>query len=249
MQKHSQSTVVEATLRELFRRNDDKNSGQPTVLVLLFHHMKGLDKNFPELMELHKNGYQIRICPDEQLLEFHDVTKLSRITGIDDWVTWQEAERHKEQFDYFYIPVLPFSAVSDLLHFNDANPLIRILLWAMFAGKKAVANSSGADPYHPKWQVSGLHHGNTLLKQEMRKRLQQLRAYGIQLVDQPDDVMKHFQNSGKDEVKGVITAESIMQMIQSGKRFVEIRRGTIITPLAHDLIRKHHLEIREEGGG
>ena len=250
MQRESQSIIVETTLRELLLRNVSADKrGQSVVLVLLFHHMMGRTRELPELKELHRRHYRVRICPDEELLKIHDVKELTKWTGIDDWLTWQEAERKKEKFDYVYIPVLPFSTVMGVIQLHDAHPLIRILLWALMSGKKVIADASGANPYHPIWQVSGLQHGSNPLKREMKNRLQQMRAFGIHLIDHPDEVLSYFHRMKEQEEKHVITAETIKQAISTGKRIIQVGKGTIITPLARDMIREYNLEVREEGGG
>lgn len=250
MHRTQQSTVVDSTLRELFIRNrqDAVKAHRTTVLVLLFHHMDGLERDLHELKEFHDHQIRVRICPDEHILDHYDVNELARRTGIDDWISMKDAEIQKEQFDHLYIPILPFSTVSDLIHFNDARPSIRIVLWALMRGKKVSAFSAGADPYHTVWQDSGLHHGTALLKREMKKQLLQMRGFGIQLVEKEDDLLNHFLGASQSESNQVITADTIMKYAKEGKSYLEVNHRAIITPLARDTARKYKLEIGEKKG-
>ncbi|WP_379599633.1 hypothetical protein [Oceanobacillus luteolus] len=249
MHSRQRSSVVDATLRELFIRNvRTEQAHRSTMLVLLFHHMNELQRDFKELIDFHQHGIRIRICPAEHLLELYDVTELARQTRIDDWITLQNAEKHKEQFEHFYIPNLPFSAVSDLVSFNDARTSIRLLLWALMKGRSVTAFSQGADPYHPVWQEADLHHGNAYLKREMKQQLQKVRGLGIRLIEKEEDLLQHFLNRTEKGVNPVITADTILNYAKDGKRYIEVDKGTIITPLARDTAREYHMEIGEKEG-
>lgn len=250
MLSDQQSTVVDSTLRELFSRNNKQmeKAHKKTVLVLLFHHMNGMDRDLKELKELHENKIRVRICPDDDILEHYQITELANWIGIDDWVSIKEVEFQKEKIDHFYIPILPFGAVSDLLRFNDVRPSIRLLMWALMRGKKVSAFSSGADPYHTIWQESGLNNGTANLKREMKKQLQQMKGFGIHLVEKEDDLLNHFLSIFQNETKQVITADTIIKQVKEGKRYIKIDQKTIITPLARDTAREYKLVFGEEKG-
>ncbi|PAV29746.1 hypothetical protein CIL05_10290 [Virgibacillus profundi] len=250
MLTNRQSTVVDSTLRELFFRNKKPavNAHSKTVLVLLFYHMNGLERDLKELNDLHENNIRVRICPDEQILDHYDVNDLAKLTGIDDWISMKDVETQKEQFDHFYIPILPFSTVSDLLNFNDVRPSIRIVLWALMRGRQVSTFSAGADPYHTIWQELGLNHGTANLKVEMKKQLQQIRGFGIQLVENENNLIDHFLTSFQKNKNQVITANMIIKLAKAGRSYMEIDQQTIITPLARDTARKYQVEIGREKG-
>ncbi|OZU87812.1 hypothetical protein CIL03_13985 [Virgibacillus indicus] len=250
MHTNRQSTVVHSTLRELFYRNSKgiAKAHRKTVLVLLFYHMNGMDKGLKVLKDLHENNVRVRICADDQILDHYYVTELAEQVGIDDWITIKDAELQKEHIDHFYIPILPFSTVSDLLNFNDARPAISILLWALMRGKKVSAYPAGADPYHSIWQKSELNHGTAILKHEMKKRLQQIRGFGIQLVENENKILDHFLASIQNESNHVITADIIKNQAKAGKKYIELNQKSIITPLARDTAREFQIEIGENKG-
>lgn len=246
-----QSTVIQTTLRELLHRNkrETEKAHTKTVLALLFFHMNGMNEGLKGLKELHENNIRVRICPDEHILEHFDVTHLAEQIGIDDWMSLHELELKKEHIDHFYIPILPFSVVTDVLQFNDVRQSIRILLWALMKGKKVSALSMGADPYHSLWKETDMNHGTPFLKHNLNKQLQQLRGYGIQLINHTDDVLPHVMPGLDRNSYQVITANTIKQHVHKATRYIAIEQGTIITPLARDLARKYHIELVKQKEG
>ncbi len=224
-----------------------------TVLALLFYHMKGIDEGLKDLKELKKSygrHLRIQVCPDQAVLDQLNLSVLACKAGVDDWISLEEAERRKEKVDYFYIPVLPFSIVSDLLNFNDKQAPIRLLLWALMSGKKVSANSAGADPYHFIWKEAGLNQGSPFLKHEMKKQLQRLGGFGIQLIKNAEQLQTYFKSAALKKDKQVITAEMIKRHAEAGERLIPVGgQGIIITPLARDVAQEYQIEISEERAG
>lgn len=247
MLHNRQSSVVDITLRELWFRNTAgiEKRQEKTVLVLLFNPMNGIDCGLNGLKVLHENKVKVQICPDENILDHYRVNDLAVLAGIDNWITVEDALFQKEKFDYFYIPFLTFSTVSDLLHFNDTRPSIRLLLWALMKGKQVGAVTKDADPYHRSWRESGLDQGTALMKHEMKKQLQQIRGFGIQFIDDANDIRNHFITAFPKNNRKVITADSVISQAKAGQRYMNLAAGTIITPLARDTARKYQITIGE----
>lgn len=217
-----------------------------TVLALLFYHMNGMDEGFKGLRELHERvggDIRIRICPAQSILDHIDVTELACKVGIDDLISLEYAEKLKDKVDYFYIPILPFSTVSDVLSFNDREKSIRLLLWALMNGKKVCAYSAGADPFHSIWKVAGMDNGTPFLKHELKRQLERLGAFGIQLFKNNAQLLTYFKPASLRKEKQIITAEVIKKYAKSGKRLLEVEQGTIITPLAWDVAQEYLVEI------
>ncbi|MFD1360440.1 hypothetical protein [Lentibacillus salinarum] len=242
---NQQSVVVDSTLQELLNKNKKgkEKAQKKTVLALLFFHMNGMDEGLKTLKVLYENNLRVRICADEHILEHYNVTDLAQQVGIDDWITLEDVEYQKERIDHFYIPILPFSTVSDILHFNDTRPSIRILMWALMNGKKVSALSAGADPYHSIWQQSSLNHGTAFLKHEMKKQLQQIKGFGIQLIENDDDVLRHFITTSQNENKQVVTADMVQKYVEAGQKSIDLEQRVIITPLARDIAMKYQIKI------
>lgn len=246
LHNRQRSTIVESTLLELLKRNNEGAFTQKqTVHVLLFHHMNGISEYVQQINTLHDHGIRVRICPDEEILNHYNITELAREIGVDDFITLKQMEYEKSKIEQIYIPVMPFSTVSDILHFNDMRASIRIILWALMTGKKVTAFSAGADPYHANWRLSGLDNGTTYLKHQMKKQLQQMKGFGIHLVDKVDDLVNLFTAINRNETKRVITAETIQKEIHAGNNMIPIDKGTIITPLARDLAKENQINLGE----
>lgn len=248
MNLNRNSALAESILRELFYRNKSsiENARPKTVLALLFYHMNGMEEGLQRLKEL--NGWygkhiRIRICPDQSVLDHLCMTELACMAGVDDWISLEDAEYLKEKVDHFFIPVLPFSAVSDLLRFNDKHRPIRLLLWALMSGKKVSAYAAGADPYHSIWEAAGLNNGTPFLKHEMKKQLQKLGGFGIQLLKNDAQLQSYFKPAVLQKEKQIVTAESIKRHADAGNRLIEVGQGMIITPLARDVAQEYQIEI------
>ncbi|MFZ3578996.1 hypothetical protein [Virgibacillus sp. DJP39] len=228
-------------------RNGTTAASGKTVLAILFFHINGMDRGLSSLRELHENNsnVRVRICAEQQVFENYNVAELAGLIGSDDWISLKDLDCRKEEISHFYIPVLPFSTVTDLLNFNDARPSIRILLWALMTGKKVSAFAAGADPYHSIWKEAEMDKGTAFLKHEMKTNLQKLKGYGIDLLKNTDDIQRYFQKKNYQ----VITAEEIKRQADAGLRSMKLEKGTIITPLARDFARKYQIEIGEKWGG
>lgn len=223
-----------------------------TVLALLFYHMNGMDEGLKGLRELHERlggDIRIRICPDQSILDHFHVTELACKAGVDDLISIEYAEKHKEKVDYFYIPILPFSTVSDVLNFNDREKSIRLLLWALMNGRKVCAYSAGADPFHSIWKEAGMDNGTPFLKHELKRQLERLGAFGIQLFKNNAQLLTYFKPVSLRKEKQVITAEMIKKHAKAGNRLIEVGQGTIITPLARDVAQEYLVEISEKRAG
>jgi len=222
------------------------------MLALLFWQMNGMDEGLDRLKELKERcGRDIRIqlCPDDPVLDQCDTAKIASQSGIDDWISLDHAEKEKEKVDYFYIPFLSFSAVSDLLRFNDAQKATRLLLWALMRGKQVSAYTAGADPYHGGWKAAGLDNGTPFLKHEMQRQLQKLGGFGIRLLKHPSEILAYFLHSIRHEEKQIITAETIKKQAEAGLRYIEVKAGTVITPLARDVAQEFQIKINEKRAG
>lgn len=249
-----QSTVVESTLLELFKQNqpDENKAHKKTVHVLLFYHLMGVKEYVQQIRDLYDQGIRVIICPDDELLKHHKATEIARMIGIDDFISIRDLEAKKDTIEHIYIPVLSFSTVSDIIQFNDMRSSIRMIMWALMSGKKVTAFTAGANPTHPMWKSNGLDEGTAFLKHQMRKQLQQLKGFGIHLIDEIENLASYFiptTTSSIDNKKRVITANTIQKEVEAGKRSIHIDQQTIITPLARDLAKKYQLVIGEYRGG
>ncbi|HLR69682.1 hypothetical protein [Virgibacillus alimentarius] len=247
MSLNRQSAIVSTTLQELMNRNrkEAANVRKSRVLALLFYHMNGMDEGLEALKMLREHGIIVRVCLDASILEHYQINHLAKRMKNDDLLSFDQAAMHKEDFDHFLLPVLPFSVVSDLMRFNDRHIAIRILLFALMSGRNVSALSAGADPYHTIWQDSGLNQGTSYFKHKMKNQLQELRGFGIHLFDDSDQIFHFIHSTYQKQKKKIITSETMMKFAASGQRYIQRTKGTIITPLARDTAKKYQIEISE----
>lgn len=234
-------------MHELMIRNRKRASGaqEQPMLALLFYHMNGVEEGLAQLRSLSEHNVQVQLCPDDTILRHYSTKKLTELTGVQDIITLTEAERRKEEYQHIHIPILSFSAVSDLLRFNDARESINLLMWTLMSGKKVSAWSQGADPFAPIWEENGLNHGSAFLKHELKKQLQQLRGLGVQLIKSTDDLLKDLKKANKSGTPAIITAETIKSLAEAGTAYIDVGQGTIITPLARDIAKEYQIKLGE----
>src|SRR5699024_8331214 len=227
------SLLVESTLSELLKRNQNNAQNDvKTVHVLLFHHLNGIDEYVQSINELHNENVRVVVCPDEELLNHYSITELAQKVGTDNFITLSRLEETKTSIDELLIPVLPFSTVADILNFNDVRTSIRLILWALMSGKKVIASSSSANPFDPSMEASGLNQGTMLLKRRLKEQLNTLKGFGIELIDDMSKlVLTAKRVEEKTGKKSVLTADDIQQARTAGHANIMLENNTIITPL------------------
>ncbi|QQK81027.1 hypothetical protein HUG20_14740 [Salicibibacter cibi] len=246
MKQKRQSAVVTYTLQALLQKNKTEPELQkhPQILALLSHHMIGMERGLAALKLLKASGTTIYISMEDSVLKQYSREDIHALTGIDAFVPYYGLDALKERFSSFFIPVLSFSLISDILAFNESRAFAHIILWSLLKGKTVTALDIGSNPYHSMWAQNGLNHGTPFLKNEMNNQMHKLQSYGIQLFSDEQDVNQFFHSRSRR--KTIISAEIIKQMILQSDDKVFIDSSTVITPLARDLAYENNIQIREE---
>lgn len=247
MQGQKQSARMKYTLLELLYRNREEELEReyPQVLALLSHHHIGFDVGIQSIRDL--SGQRIRLWgwAEERVSAEYGHDKLIQLTGIDSWFNAsQDPQLLTNRFSHLYVPVLSFSLVSDIVRFNDRRPFVNVILQALLRGHRVTALKVGADPFHPLWQQAGINHGTPAIKRELFEQLQQLRSFGIQLVDE-NDLRTVMARTARPK-RSVLTEENIVYAYENGEREICTARNTIITPLAADLAKQYQIRIKQE---
>ncbi|QQK77200.1 hypothetical protein HUG15_17525 [Salicibibacter cibarius] len=246
MNENRQSAVVTYTLQALSQKNkmEPEFHKHPQILALLSHHMIGMDRGLAALKLLKSSGATIYISMEDSVLDGFTREDIHALTDIDAFIPCSELGVAKERFSSFFIPVLSFSLISDILAFNDHRPFSHIILWGLLKGRKITALDIGSNPYHSLWAQDGLNHGNSFLKNELNNQMHRLRSFGVKLFSDEKEVNRYFYSRTKD--KTIISAENIEQIVSQSHYEVIIDSNTVITPLARDLALKNNIQIREE---
>lgn len=226
-------------LEVLYRRHEERLAhDHPQVLALLSYHMIGMAEGFNSLKLLREQGVRLWIWAETDVLNVYRPIELIERTGTDSWLwTDREVASRLPSFQSVYIPVLSFSLMSDILALNDRRSAVRFVLEALFSGKTVSALSVGADPAHPAWEEKRWDRGAPLLQLEIRRKLNQLRSFGIHLVqDNPSDVFLGHR-------KNVLTERDVAFAHKEGRQAVRVSKGDLVTPLAADYARAHGIRM------
>lgn len=226
----------------LYRHQEEQLAHKhPQVLALLSYHMIGMAEGFNSLKQFRKQGVRLWIWAESDVLNVYRPLELIERTGTDSWLwTDREVDSRLPSFQYVYIPVLSFSLMSDILALNDRRPAVRFVLEALFSGKTVSALSVGADPAHPVWKGKRWDRGAPLLQLEIKRKLNQLRSFGIHLVN--DDLSDVFQIP-PGERKKVLTERDVVSARKEERQEVRVSKGDLVTPLAADYAQAHGIRI------
>lgn len=244
MQEQMQSARVHYTLLELLYRNreEELERDYPQVLALLSHHSIGFQAGIRNLRALVRHPIRLWGWAEDEVRAAYDPRVLNRLTGMDSWFhSRADMEAAAKRFRRFFIPVLPFSLVSDIVRFNDRRPIVRVIMEALLRGHQVTALTVSADPYHVLWRKEGFHHGTPSMKRDLYQQLQQLRSYGIQLVDE-QDVQAVVRRTERAK-RRVLSKADIVYAHEYGEKEIRITGETLVTPLAADLANEWGIRI------
>ncbi|SDI73600.1 hypothetical protein [Natribacillus halophilus] len=244
MDRKKQSAVVTYTLRALLTKNQSEVPQRPEILALLARHMVGMEQGFSALNVLKSQGATVYLCMEPSVLNAYSRKEIRELTGIDAFVPYDRLEETKARFSSFFIPVLSFSFISDLLRFNEQRLFTQTILWALMKGKTVTALEIGSNPYHSIWDDNGLNQGSPFFKHELKNQLNQFRGFGIKMFADEQEVKQYFFSPFTS--KRIITAKEIEQMVSQSHSEIFIDSRTVITPLAQDLAKENKIEIYKE---
>lgn len=242
-----QSALTRNTLLTLSYRNcpEELDQQYPQVLALLSCSMLGMEEGLRCLRAIQQEKVRLRVWGDERLLAHYTVNQLIALTGVDDFLWGQKSLADCHSYAYFFLPVLSCSLVSKVVRFDDRDPFSQFILEALFNRRKIGALPVGADPYHPLWREKGYDRSAPFLKQQMKSQLQQLRGFGVELLE-TDQVLGWLQRSAERSRKAkVLSQEEITAAHLAQQHLLVIEPNTIITPLARDLAKHYRIELME----
>jgi hypothetical protein len=240
VRSHQQSALMENTLHELLFHRQPPS---PTKMVVyLPYHFVGMDQAMHAIKMLRKQKLRIRLLIHEEVFRYYDKKEIVERTEIDDWITIQGLENMRD-LDFLFLPILPFSLVSNILALNDQDRFVRFLLHSLFSNRKVSALSIGMDPNHSVWKEEQLTHGTPYLKSKLKRELQLLQSVGIHIIE-PDEINCFFSKS--DQKKKVMTAKDIQQFLYKKEKELVVDQQTIVTPLAKDMLKQHQINLISE---
>lgn len=233
-----QSAVARHTLQQMLC---PEGENIPYVLTLLTYHFVGMEEGISLIREAGRESMRLEVTAENHVYRYFDKAHLVNETENDSWHLLSAiTEERIREADFILLPVLSFSLVSDILHFNDRRDIVRIVLQSLLAGKKVVALSCGADPYHSLFSDAELNQGNEVLVAELMKQLILLKKFGIEVRASIGEII-NLLNRNNDA--RVITEADVKAAAASGHVSIIAGKNSIVTPLALDTARSCNIEI------
>ena len=149
--------------------------------------------------------------------------------------------------DMVYAGSLGTGQAAELAALNDADPFVQILLNCLWANRPVYIVE---DP-----SFSGVHrakgHGGEHFAHPLKRNRQDLAAMGIRRVAAnelagPLGELDAQRTSFNRATGGLLTENDVRTVASQGVRFIEVTKGTIITPLAQERARLTGVEIRKK---
>lgn len=187
-------------------------------------------------------------------------TNLDKYSILKNQYNINQYEDNIREYDVLIIERLCLRGLSNLALGTSASTEERFILKALLQGKRVYILEDGIE--HHKYKITA---PKTLYNQYMRYE-DTLKHYGVEIIQSIDYIL--YQNNkttatgdtkvlttiqdnfskAKQQVlmhKKVLTEVDIRRAIEKGPKTIEISKNTIITPLAEDFIRAHHLEVNK----
>ncbi|MEW9671963.1 hypothetical protein [Ammoniphilus sp. 3BR4] len=247
-----QSALVRNTLLTLSYRHRPEalDREYPVILVLLTHSVVGMEEGFRCIESLNGENVRLKLWVDDQVASRYAIQEVIRETGSDDLCFEESTALRESAYSHLLVPVLSYSLASRVVSLDDREPFSRTILQALMRGKKVAGLPLAADPYHPQWSRNGFGNASPLLKQEMKSRLQQLRGYGIEMLE-ADQVKGWIARSNRLSAgRNLLSQHDVLSARAKQQQVIDVPPHTIITPLARDLALQYGIELKpiDRGG-
>lgn len=167
-------------------------------------------------------------------------------------------EEKVRRFEVVIVEKLCLRGLTTLAMGTNVSPEERFILTSLLKGKKVYILESGIE--YKKYKTTAPKnlyrqyieyeerikgHGITIishLSEVLESKEYDLQTKQINLVD---DRLREDKKAAADLTnKKLISESDLNRLYMQGKRSILVDKGTIITPLAYDFIRTHHLEIK-----
>ena len=157
--------------------------------------------------------------------------------------------------DIVLVPVLTQNTAAKLAHTFSDTMVSTVILQALMLGKPVIAAKNAADP-KDNWRVQkNMANTNPALKEALEENLKKLEAYGIELVS-AEGLAVAVKNilikealpklpciQEKNSKRHVLDADTVRQAAKNGAKMIQVKSGTVITPLARDIARENSIDI------
>jgi hypothetical protein len=250
--------VVAEVLRRLATRDNRLTAidSQRKVLAVFTGGTIGLERGLSELQQIKQAAYDISIVLSAAAEKVIGIRRLRDSLGNDIPVITSEAPFPQEllrKAEAVIVPVLTQNTAAKLAYNLSDTLASQLIFQALLLGKPVIAAMNAADP-EDRWRVENqFSHAAPALKQALKNNLKKLVTYGMRLVpvealtEEVTNVFaKEVKISGNNRSgrKEIIDQAAITSAARSDVKVLTVAKGSIVTPLAHDLAREHNIEIQ-----
>ncbi len=203
-----------------------------------------LSEAINQIKLLIQNGYNVKVILSEAATRVIKIEKIREKIGIEDILCEPDPSIYSvdivQSADAIVVPVLTRNSAAKVALGICDTLVTNIIMHALIAGKPVIAARNSADPEGQDCICIGTHKTPPTLIQIAKDYLKKLESYGVKLVD-ASEIAQYFIRS-KDIKRELVTYDTIKELSQDIKQ-IEVKRGSIITPLAKDLAKERNIEI------
>lgn len=191
-----------------------------------------------------QNGYNVRVILSESATKVIKTEKIREIPGIEDIFCEPNPSIYSvnivQSSDAIVVPILTRNSAAKIALGICDTLVTNIIMHALIAGKPVIAARNSADPEGQDCICIGTPQTPPALIQIAKDYLKRLESYGVKLVD-VSEIAQYFIGN-KNIKRELVTYDTIKELPQDIKQ-IEIKRGSIITPLAKDLAKERDIKI------
>ncbi len=191
-----------------------------------------------------QHGYHVKAILSESATKIIKVEKIRQIPGIEDIYCEPDPSIYSidivQNADAIIVPILTRNSAAKVALGICDTLITNIIMHALIAGKTVIAARNSADPDGQDCICISTPKTPPALVQIAKDYLKKLQSYGVKLVD-TSEIAQYF--IGNKEIKReLVTYDTINELTQDVKQ-IEVKKGSIITPLAKDLAKERNIKI------
>lgn len=191
-----------------------------------------------------QNGYHVKVILSESATRVIKVDKIREIQGIENIFCEPDPSVYSvdivQDADAIVVPILTRNSAAKVALGICDTLVTNIIMHALIAGKLVIAAKNSADPEGIDCLCVGTSKTPPALIHIAKEYLKKLESYGVKLVDATEIAQFFIEN--KNIKRELVTYETINELPQDIKQ-IEIKRGSIITPLAKDRAKERNIKI------
>lgn len=211
--------------------------GKSEFLVLLHARSSNPEKVWEVVRNL-SSKYKLTLCVSKHWanipkdLQSHTIISLNE----ENFNMLQEVVKHHKTL---IVPTFSYSMLSQIDQLMDDELHIWLMLQMQLDGKKVVVANDEI-----KLTTMRMIQISRQLKKRIEEKINRLTSTGIYFTSS-ENIAKKLNKSiqGSNDKTVLVLEKHIKSLIAEGRKTMKLPKNHVITPMAKDLIRKHHVQI------